>query len=70
MNEPSPHEQYLASVANKARHPKDWALKLAERTDTFIPGNIKEAMWSLPIIERLVERVERLERMLENRNVP
>jgi hypothetical protein len=42
----------------------DRADALCRRLDTYIPGSISAQMWSLPLLEALVARVERLEQAL------
>ncbi len=64
MSELSALEQHRNFVANRTRRPKDWACNLAERTGTYIPGDIAKDAWCLPILQRLVERVEELEKKL------
>jgi hypothetical protein len=37
---------------------------LCRRLDTYIPGGITFAMWPLPVLEAIVDRLERFEQRL------
>ena len=49
---PNPHEKMAES--------------LAERVGTNIPSDIRVALWSLPILEKIVERIEAIEAHLDS----
>jgi hypothetical protein len=38
------------------------AADLADRMKTYIPGGILRDFWSLPVLEKLLERIEELEK--------
>jgi hypothetical protein len=43
---------------------KERADLLARRLSTYLPDQMDPAVWSLPILEALVDRIERLEKEL------
>jgi len=41
---------------------KDRARKVAARLRTEIPGDIQRDFWCVPLLEKLIERIEELEK--------
>lgn len=47
---------------------KSRAKRCAERLGVVIPGYIEIEMWSLPILEVLIDRIEALEKQLKEKS--
>ncbi len=48
---------------------RERAEKLAERLGTEIPGSIQMGLWTLPLLEALADRLEKLEALAQDSDV-
>lgn len=52
-------------MINLTKDEKERIEVLESRLSTFIPGNISIVAWPLPLLEKVIDRLERIELRLE-----